>query len=155
MHSKRMRTTPCGRCVCVCVCVCRGVLQLRLRAVTVTSVAIMGVWYRAVCVHTPAQVHVRISTLDRMNDTRLWKHYLPVTSFVGGNMSIKYNNLCLQEQDYYRFLYLCSKNFYRSHHTNQFEYLAQKTQQNHATETNIITMLGIVSTSLASHGTLY
>ena len=81
------------------------------------------------------------------------------------NVSIKYNNLCicctnatlcLQEQDYYRFLCLCSKNFYRSHHTNQFQYLAQKTQQNHARETKIITMLGIVSTSLASQdGTLY
>ena len=92
--------------------------------------------------------------------------FYPKLLNIFSNVSIKYNNLCicctnattiyLQEQDYYRFLCLCSKSFYCSHHTYQFEYLAQKTQQNHARETKIITMLGIVSTSLDSQdGTLH
>ena len=44
----------------------------------------------------PAQMHAGIHIphshpVDKMTDTRLWKHYLPATSFVGGNNKLNQN----------------------------------------------------------------
>ena len=37
--------------------------------------------------------------VDRMNDTRLWKHYLPATSFVGGNKGRKKNVIVFSQSE--------------------------------------------------------